>query len=179
MKSGLLWMLGGVIGLSAQAMAQTAPICPVASDVQFASFGPFPSPLITVLTPALPVQMFVRFYPDPASTSGWDVFFPDATINGYSISATGYTVPIPGFVTPGPRFFSLGNLAAGTYTVTIRPFANNLSPPVACPVLVVPMVVNALPGSEPVPLGFAPLAVLSGLLATAGLWFSRRRYRLS
>ena len=179
MKSGLFWVLGGVIGLSAQAMAQTAPVCPVAADIHFVSFTPPPLIPITVFTPAFPVLMVARFFPSPSSVGPWDLRINNAAFSGNAITVDGNVVLVPSIGIPPPlQYFSLGNLAAGTYTVTVRPVFGSTSP-VACPELVLPLVIHALPGSVPVPVGFAPLAVLAGLLASAGLWFSRRRYRLS
>lgn len=177
MKSWFLLTLSGVIGLSAHAMAQTAPVCPVATDVQFVSFTPPPLTPITVFTPEFPVLIVARFY-NAASAALWDLQITNATLSGNAITVDGNVRFVPPLGVPPPlQFFSLGNLSAGNYTVTVRPVFGSATP-VACPELVLPLVVNGLPGSEPVPMGFVPLAVLGGLLGSAGLWFSRRRRRL-
>lgn len=177
MTSGLFWMFSGVIGLSAQATAQTAPVCPAATDIRFVSFVPPGLTPTTTFTPAFPVLIVSRFY-NSASAATWDLSINNAAFSGNVITVDGNVVFVPSFSIPPPlQYFSLGNVTAGNYTVTVRPIFG-ITSPVACPELVLPLVINALPGSEPVPFGFAPLAVLAGLLAGVGLWFSRRRYRL-
>ncbi|MEO7916741.1 MAG: hypothetical protein ABIR16_03790 [Dokdonella sp.] len=75
------------------------------------------------------------------------------------------------------QYFPIGQLAAGTYSVTFNPVVTNVTPTFVCPALTVPLVVAQAFENVPVPvtdgIWATLLAGLAGLLGVT--WMSRRR----
>lgn len=106
----------------------------------------------------------------------WDFVAENIQTSGYAISLDAPSVAVP-FSSVPIAFRALGVLPAGTYAVTIRPVARNVTPNVACPVLTVPLEVTQAYEYVPVPVAERGwVLVLASVLALFGaVRLSRRR----
>lgn len=165
LAAALLTSLG-----TARAQVPPSSICPVASNVVFRMAPPD----LSVPINSGSVTAFAVRTHNPQT---WD-FYPDSVqINGSSIAINAHSVfvLIPGIFPL--QFFPIGQLAAGTYSVTINPVVTSVTPNFNCPPVTVPLVVVQAFENVPVPVTSgawaALLAILAGLLGLT--WMSRRR----
>lgn len=158
-----------VISAVASAQVPPAPICPSASNVVFIATPPAPSFPITSL---VSVSIGIR-------SGSWDFVGENIAVSGFNINMDAPSEFV-GFPSIPIHFAPIGVLPAGTYSVTIRPVARNVTPSVACPQLVVPLVIPEGASSTPVPsTGWLGTALLMLLLGIVALTERRRRSRVS
>lgn len=153
--------------------AQVPPssICPAAGDVFFRTAPPN-------ITVPINSGSITEFAVRTQNLQTWD-FYPDnIQINGFSIviDAHSVLVLIPGIYPL--QYFAIGQLAAGTYSLTLNPVVNSVTPNFICPPVTVSLVVAQAYENLPVPVtngGWAALlAVLAGVVGLT--WISRRGF---
>lgn len=168
---GLLVFLTSAVTI---AQAQTTPHCATAdASILFRSNTP-PFGAIDSTTEIL---MGIRQY-EQQTGGAWDFPPQDVVVSGSNITADAPGVSVFGSEVPY-TMGSLGILPAGTYTITIRPIATNVTPNVVCPTFNVPLVVPQAYEYVPVPVLAGSLAfllsLLVGIIGTTSL--RRRRIR--
>ncbi|MFZ2237345.1 MAG: hypothetical protein WBP11_05855 [Dokdonella sp.] len=150
-------MLGPMTAVVSLAQVPPAPICPTgAGNVVFIATPPAPA---FPINSNVSVSIGIRF-------NSWDFVGENIVVSGFNISLDAPSEYV-GFPSIPIHFVPLGVLPAGTYTVSIRPIARNVTPSAVCPTVTVPLTIPQGAQNMAVPSSNGVLLALLGLLLGA------------